>query len=107
MTSGTIDQILSVGKPLSGKWKLELLARLSCAPARWNTLVKFFPDVAPNVLTRQLAQLERDGLIHRVVHSAKPPKVVEYRLTNMGAQYLPFLAAMDNWARTYRQDNAV
>ena len=107
MTICDAEQILAAAEPLTGKWKLDLLARLSSSPARWNELVKSFPEAAPNVLTRQLKELERDGLVRRMDHSSKPPKVVEYRLTEAGEQYIPFLTAVEVWHLRWQQEAAV
>ena len=107
MDAFLIDQILDAGKPLSGKWKLVLLHRLSESPARWHELTKCFPEAAPNVLTRQLTQLEQDGLVCRQIYSSKPPKVVEYRLTKQGLRYVPFLQAMMDWAQAFHRDTSV
>ena len=98
--------ILECGKPLSGKWKLDILYLLSGGPARWSQLVHSFPDAAPNVLTRQLRQLEQDGLIFRRVSSPKPPQTVEYRLTEQGAAAVPFLKSLCAWDRKFRKDAA-
>ena len=106
MDTFLIDQILAAGKPLSGKWKLGLLHRLLEAPARWHELTRCFPEAAPNVLTRQLTQLEQDGLVCRQIISGKPPKVVEYRLTELGLRYVPFLQAMTDWTQAFHRDTA-
>ena len=103
MTAAEANQILSAGKPLAGKWKLEILWLLAETPYRWNELMKRFPDAAPNVLTRQLSRLEADGLVEQCVYSAKPPKVVEYRLTAQGQMYIPFLRDLASWEKSYRE----
>lgn len=92
------------GEALVGKWKLELLFRLSLSPARWNELTRCFPAIAPNVLTRQLRQLEQAGLVQRAVSSPKPPRAVEYDLTERGRQYVPFLQALRDWEMEYTSD---
>lgn len=71
----------NVLKQLSGKWKLELLYLMKDGPLRWGELTRLLPQAAPNALTRQLRELEADGLIIRSVYSVKPPKVVSYALS--------------------------
>lgn len=107
MATCDAERILTAAEPLTGKWKLELLSCLASSPARWNELVKSFPEAAPNVLTRQLRELERDGLVRRMDHSSKPPKVVEYRLTEAGEQYIPFLTAVEAWHLRWQWEAAV
>lgn len=107
MSNLQLDSILARGKPLAGKWKLEILYRLANGPARWSELTRSFPTAAPNVLTRQLRQLEQEGLILRWVSSPKPPQVVEYALTDQGAQWIPVLRALERWEQQFRTEEAV
>lgn len=102
-----INAILACGRPLSGKWKMEILYLLSGGPARWSELTRSFPTAAPNVLTRQLRQMEQEGLILRSVSSPKPPQVVEYALTAQGTQLIPTLQALHRWDLQYRSVEAV
>ena len=88
MATCDAERILTAAEPLTGKWKLELLSCLASSPARWNELV-------------------RDGLVRRVDHSSKPPKVVEYRLTEAGEQYIPFLTAVEAWHLRWQREAAV
>ena len=85
----------NVLKQLSGKWKLELLFLMKDQPRRWSDLRRFLPQAAPNALTRQLKELEEDGLILRTVIHDQPPKVVVYRLAV--PELIPFLEALGSW----------
>ena len=49
------------------------------------------------MLIQQLRQLERDGIVQRIVHHQVPLKV-EYRLTEWGQQLCPALDALLTWA---------
>lgn len=49
------------------------------------------------MLTQQLRQLERGGLVSRTVHAQVPPKV-EYRLTEWGQSLCPALDQLLTWA---------
>ena len=53
--------------------------------------------VTPKVLTRQLRDLEHDGLVTRQAFAEIPPRV-EYSLTPLGRSLLPILAQLHNWA---------
>jgi DNA-binding HxlR family transcriptional regulator len=48
------------------------------------------------MLTQQLRQLERDGMVRRIVHAQVPPKV-EYELTRWGQSLCPALDALLTW----------
>jgi DNA-binding HxlR family transcriptional regulator len=55
--------------------------------------------VSQKVLTQQLRQLERDGIVRRVVYPQVPPKV-EYALTDWGQALCPVLDALLKWSVT-------
>ena len=48
------------------------------------------------MLTQQLRELERDGIIRRKIHASVPPKV-EYSLAPLGLSLRPVLQAMADW----------
>ena len=52
------------------------------------------------MLTQQLRELEKDGLIVRTVYPVVPPKV-EYALSDFGQSLVPILDVMCSWGRTY------
>lgn len=107
MSDLQINAVLQYGKSLSGKWKMEILYRLVSGPARWSDLTHSFPTAAPNVLTRQLRQLEQEGFIVRFVLSPKPPKVVEYTLSATGHRLIPILESLQAWDQEFHSKEAV
>lgn len=58
------------------------------------------PTITQKVLTDQLRQLEKDGIIRREVFQEVPPKV-EYSLTELGESFVPVLNTMCEWGNTY------
>jgi DNA-binding HxlR family transcriptional regulator len=54
------------------------------------------PRLTQKMLTQQLRELERDGLIHRKVYPQVPPKV-EYSITQHGKSLAPILNSMSKW----------
>lgn len=58
------------------------------------------PEVTQKMLTQQLRELERDGIVHRKVYPQVPPKV-EYSLTPLGKSLKPILEAMHNWGERF------
>lgn len=102
MKHPTLDDVERLRPMLSGKWKLVILYHLIDGAIRWSVLTEKLPQAAPNVLTRQLRQLERDGLIRRTVVAAHPPQVVEYSLTERGAALIPLLQQLAQWDARFR-----
>jgi DNA-binding HxlR family transcriptional regulator len=83
---------------LVGKWKpIILLYLMSEGTMRYGELKKALVDITPKMLTNQLRELEKEGLINRVVYPEVPPKV-EYSITEYGMTLKPILEAMHEWS---------
>ena len=85
---------------VGGKWKGVILYHLIPGIRRFNELRRLLPGVTQRMLTRQLRELEEDGLVHRKVYAQVPPKV-EYRLTEKGASLAPILLELKKWGDTH------
>ncbi len=55
------------------------------------------PAISQKMLIQQLRQMEKDGVVRRIVHHQVPPKV-EYGLTDWGQALCPALDALLKWA---------
>ena len=66
---------------------------------------KTIGSVSQNVLTSQLRQMKKSGLLTRKVYPEVPPRV-EYTLTELGQSLKPVLDAMWNWGEEYKVKNA-
>jgi len=82
---------------LSGKWKCLMLWHLNDGTKRYKELERIVPGVSQKMLTQQLKELEKDGLITRTVYPEVPPRV-EYSLTRLGQSAFPILDMMHSWA---------
>lgn len=99
-----IDVTLAV---IGGKWKTSILWHLAIETMRFSQLQRQFSATTRKMLTQQLRELERDGLVHREVYPQVPPKV-EYSLTEKGHSVMPILNQMCEWAEGYRcEDGSV
>ncbi|MGA7573001.1 MAG: helix-turn-helix domain-containing protein [Terriglobales bacterium] len=85
---------------LSGKWKVLIVWHLSFGSRRFAALRDLLPGVSEKVLTSQLRQLERDGVVRREVTASVPPRV-DYMLTGSGNDLIPIMKAMCEWAAKY------
>ncbi|MFI5780883.1 winged helix-turn-helix transcriptional regulator [Nocardia sp. NPDC051570] len=85
---------------LGGAWKLSIIKNLLGGRRRFGELGRAVGSVNPRVLTRQLRELEADGLIDRHVYPEVPPRV-EYSLTELGESLEPAVAWLDQWGATY------
>jgi DNA-binding HxlR family transcriptional regulator len=92
-------------KILEGRWKLVILFYLFGGKLlRFSELEQAIPAISQKMLIQQLRQMERDGVVRRIVHHQVPPKV-EYGLTQWGQALCPALDALLKWA-ALREDTA-
>lgn len=88
---------------MGGKWKPIILYHLSEARVlRFSELRRGMPGVTERMLTRQLRELEADGLVHRTVYREVPPRV-EYGLTELGTGLVPILDQLRVWGERYEE----
>lgn len=85
---------------IGGKWKGVVLFHLTQGKKRFNELRKLVPDITQRMLTLQLRQLEKDGLIKRKIYKQIPPKV-EYSLSDLGETLIPILQLLETWGTKY------
>lgn len=84
-------------KRIGGKYKGRILWYLhSKTIMRYGELRKTLTDVTPKMLTQTLRELEDDVLITRKVYQEVPPKV-EYSLTEVGQELIPFISHLRDW----------
>lgn len=83
---------------MSGRWLFWIWWHLLSGTKRFSELQRLLPQANQQILSVQLRELERIGVIHRQV-SAQGPAKVEYSLTAMGRQSEPMMRAMHMWAR--------
>jgi DNA-binding HxlR family transcriptional regulator len=85
-------------KFLEGRWKLVILFHLFGGKVlRFSELERAIAGISQKMLIQQLRQMERDGIVRRIVHHQVPPKV-EYALTEWGQALCPALDALLKWA---------
>ncbi|MCM6774763.1 helix-turn-helix transcriptional regulator [Nocardia sp. CDC159] len=78
---------------VASRWGVLALVALRDGPYRFSALRRRVDGVSERMLSQTLQALERDGMIHREVVQAIPPRV-EYTLTDLGAQVAEHLEAL-------------
>jgi DNA-binding HxlR family transcriptional regulator len=81
---------------IGGKWKPIILWTVRTGTRRFGEIKKMIPGITQKMLTQQLRELERDGIINRKVYPVVPP-MVEYSLTQYGRTLTPILDALAEW----------
>lgn len=87
-------------KVIGGRWKVLILRELFFGLKRFGELHRALHGITQKMLTQQLRELERDGIIDRHVYLQVPPKV-EYSLTALGETLKPILDSMHEWGLKY------
>lgn len=92
--AAAVDEALQL---IKGRWKLLILFHLfSGQVRRFSALDRAIPGVSQKMLTQQLRQLEKAGLVRREIYPEVPPRV-EYALTDWGQALCPVLDALLQW----------
>ena len=85
---------------IGGKWKGIILYYLLDGRVRFSELKRRIGCVTQRMLTKQLRELESDGLVDRIVYAEVPPRV-EYQLTDEGHSLEPILIALKSWGENH------
>ena len=91
---------------IGNKWKGVILFHLLEGTKRFNQLQRLMPSATQRMLTLQLRQLEKDGIITRTIYPVIPPKV-EYNLTPFGAELKPILLLLREWGTEVMKRSSV
>lgn len=105
-----VETTLSV---IEGRWKVMIIHQLLAGTRRFNQLQRELGGITHRTLTKQLRELEEDGLVQRKDYGEIPPRV-EYSLTPLGLSLKTILHAMEVWGekhaaecRQHRRDRAL
>lgn len=85
---------------IGGKWKPVILWILRNGVMRFSAIQKAIPEVNSKTLTKQLRELEEDGVITRTVYPEIPPRV-EYSVTEFGWSLIPIIQSLCDWGAQY------
>lgn len=78
------------------KWKILIVAYLMLGTKRYMELKENIGTISQKVLTKNLRELEENGIVIRKVYPQVPPKA-EYSLTHLGESMQPIIDAMSEW----------
>ena len=89
---------------IGGKWRPLIIWELRDGTLRFSQLQdRVEPEITQRMLTKELRQLEEDGLVNRKVYPQVPPKV-EYSLTEKGRSVIPILVLLCRWGEEHLSD---
>jgi DNA-binding HxlR family transcriptional regulator len=99
LTEGEDTLTRDIVMRLAEKWTLWTMVELAeaQAPMRFSRLMKRVEGVSQKSLTKVLRQMERDGLVTRMVFAEVPPRV-EYAITGLALEMLDLVHPLWKWA---------
>ena len=86
---------------IGGRWKLLILCKLAGGKLRFSQIKKEIPSVTERMLTLQLRELEKDGLVIRTVYAEVPPRV-DYELSPIAKELIPIWDKLDKWGARHK-----
>lgn len=88
----------------SGKWKMPIIGTLLYGKKRFKELENDIPNITPRMLSKELKDLEMNGIVTRKVYDTTPV-LVEYELTPSGHSIRNILEVMVEWGLEHRKNN--
>nr|WP_315028349.1 helix-turn-helix domain-containing protein [uncultured Chryseobacterium sp.] len=86
---------------IGGRWKLLILDKLKVDKMRFSELRKSISGITERMLTLQLRELEKEGLVKRTVHAQVPPRV-DYELTEIATELIPIWNLLSQWGGKHK-----
>lgn len=87
---------------LSGKWKISIMSCLRFGKKRFKDLQLEVKGIGSKMLSKELQELEVNGLVKRTVLNTKPV-MIEYEITEYGQTLNPIINEMSTWGIQHRQ----
>lgn len=87
----------------TSRWGIVLMTALRPGPQRFHLLRDRAVGISEKVLSQNLRELVRDGLVTREVEPTTPPRVT-YALTSLGSQFTARLGAVLEWVGDHVPD---
>ena len=85
-------------KKIGGKWKPIIIFMIRNGANRFGIMQRSIEGISKQMLTKQLRELEADGILERTIYAEIPPRV-EYSITDYGESLMPIIDAMSVWGR--------
>lgn len=84
------------------KWKIYIIQQLKERPFGFNELQRAITGISQKVLSSNLKEMEKAGLVTRTV-IPKTPIRTEYALSEVGESLMPIINSMVEWGTDYQQ----
>jgi DNA-binding HxlR family transcriptional regulator len=88
---------------IADQWSMLVVVALDEETKRFSQLHAQIAGISKKMLTQVLRELERNGLVKRVVYPVIPP-MVEYSLTPLGLTLREPIYALRDWSEQYIEE---
>lgn len=100
-----VQFVLSINDTLNvinGKWKLLIIGSILFGKKRFTDIQRNIPKITPRMLSKELKELELNGMLVRTVYNSIPVSV-EYELSESGKSITEVLDKMIEWGLKHRK----
>lgn len=87
---------------IGGRWKLLILCKLEDGKLRFSEIRDRISGITERMLTLQLREMEKEGLLKRTVHAQVPPRV-DYELTEIARELIPIWKQLEDWGKKHKK----
>lgn len=87
---------------INGKWKLPIIGSLLFNKKRFTEIQRNIPKITPRMLSKELKDLEMNGMVKRTVFDTTPVSV-EYELSKSAKSICEVLDKMLEWGIQHRK----
>ena len=95
---------------LGKKWTLLILLELYKGKSKWkrfSQIKKNLDNITPKILSTRLKELKREKLIENRVNIKESPIKSEYKLTEMGEDFIGVIKNIKKWGLKWGKKNKI
>ena|ERR1700712_1991391 len=100
--TGILRPIRDALDVLNGKWKLPIIVALTFGEKRFGEISKEVHGITDRMLSKELRDLELNGLVKRNVEDTYPVKI-SYALTQHSKSLEDVIESLKNWGTLHRK----
>lgn len=100
--SRTLRPVRDALDVLNGKWKLPIIVALTFGEKRFGEIAKQVHGITDRMLSKELRDLELNGLVKRHLYDTYPAKVT-YSLTAHSQSLHEVIGSLRNWGELHRK----
>lgn len=89
----------------SGKWRLPILWHIASGDNRFSILKKSIGQISEKMLYKEIEELEKIGIITKVIIDDIPPKHIEYHINENREELISIINCLYDFVRIELEEN--